>query len=401
MNIKSIPRLVWIIGVATLSRLSLNTARRFAYPFAPVLSRELGVPLTAITSAIAINQVTGVLGLFFGPFGDFLGYRLMLLAGLALLIVGMFAGGFFPFYGVVILALFSAGLGKSVFDPALHAYVGQQVPYQRRGLVIGIIELGWAGSSLIGIPLIGVLIESLGWRSPFFVLAGSALMGIVALSMLIPKEKKPAGSWHTTNFWKTWRRLGQQRISMGMLGYAFFVGAANDNLFVIYGVWLENSFALSIIALGASTTVIGVAELLGEGLTASLADRLGLRRSIVFGLILSGVSYVVLPLLGNSLPLALTALFLVFLTFEFTVVTSLSFSTEILPDARATMMAGYLAAANLGRVFGALIGGPIWMAGGIVATGLVSAFISGLGLLVLVWGVRGQFAPSSLPHDFR
>ena len=37
-------RLAWKIGAATLSRLSLNTARRFAYPFAPALSRGLGVP---------------------------------------------------------------------------------------------------------------------------------------------------------------------------------------------------------------------------------------------------------------------------------------------------------------------------------------------------------------------
>jgi predicted MFS family arabinose efflux permease len=174
------------------------------------------------------------------------------------------------------------------------------------------------------------------------------------------------------------------------------VSVANDNLFVVYGAWLENTFNLSIIALGVSTGVIGIAELLGEGLTASLGDRLGLTRSIIFGLTLSGLSYIVLPLLGNSLPLALLSLFIVFLTFEFTIVTSLSFSTEILPDARATMMSGYLAAATLGRVFGALIGGPVWMTGGILATGLVSAFISILALIALIWGMRGWVAPQTI-----
>ena len=71
-----------LVGVATLFRLVLNTARRFAYPFAPALSRGLGVPLTAITSIIAINQSTAVLGMFFGPLADRLGYRLLMLAGL-------------------------------------------------------------------------------------------------------------------------------------------------------------------------------------------------------------------------------------------------------------------------------------------------------------------------------
>ena len=58
----------------TFCRLLLNTTRRFAYPFAPALSRGLGVPLTAVTSLIAANQITGILALLFGPLGDRWGY---------------------------------------------------------------------------------------------------------------------------------------------------------------------------------------------------------------------------------------------------------------------------------------------------------------------------------------
>jgi hypothetical protein len=57
-------RLGWTIGVAVLARIAINTARRFAYPFAPALSRGMGVPLSAITSIVALNQGTGLLGLF-------------------------------------------------------------------------------------------------------------------------------------------------------------------------------------------------------------------------------------------------------------------------------------------------------------------------------------------------
>ncbi len=168
----SVSRLTLSIVATTLSRLVLNTARRFAYPFAPALSRGLGVPLTAITSLIAVNQATAVLGLFFGPIADRLGYRLMMLTGMTLLVAGMFAGGLFPFYGVVLVALFLAGLGKSIFDPALQAYVSERVPFHRRGLAIGLLELSWAGSTLLGIPVIAVLIDRLGWRAPFFVMGG-------------------------------------------------------------------------------------------------------------------------------------------------------------------------------------------------------------------------------------
>jgi predicted MFS family arabinose efflux permease len=74
-------------------------------------------------------------------------------------------------------------------------------------------------------------------------------------------------------------------------------------------------------------------------------------------------------------------------------VTSLSLFTELLPSARATMMASSLAAAGIGRVVGALIGGPIWLAGGIYATSHVSAILSGLALVALFWGLRGWKKP--------
>ncbi|MCK5195294.1 MAG: MFS transporter, partial [Desulfobulbaceae bacterium] len=303
---------------------------------------------------------------------------------------GMFAGGFLPFYGVVLAALFLAGLGKNVFDIALQAYVGERVPFRRRGLVIGVLEFSWAGSTLLGIPLIGLLIEHLGWRAPFFVMGGLGLLGIAALSILIQKDgKKPVRNQTAVGIWNAWRRLGQERAALGAICFAFFVSAANDNLFVVYGAWLEKSFSLRIVALGLVTSVIGVAELSGESLTAAISDWLGLKRAIAVGLVICVISYGVLPLLGQNLPLALCGLFFIFLTYEFTIVSALSLCTELLPGSRATMMSGFLAAAGIGRVVGALIGGPVWLTGGILMTGLVSAAISSLGLLSLVWGLRG------------
>ena len=383
-------RLAWRIGTATLCRLLLNTARRFPYPFAPALGRGMGVSLEAVTSLIAVNQLSSILSPLFGPAGDKWGYRRMLLAGMGLLAAGMLLAGFLPFYGVVLVALFMAGLGKAIFDPAIQAYAGQHVPFHRRGLVIGIMETAWAGSSLIGIPVAGFMIAHLGWRSPFFLLGGLGLAGIVAIAMLIPGGRQASRSaGKHTGYWAALRQLGREKSALKILGFAFFISAANDNFFVVYGAWLENAFKLDIVTLGMTTIVIGVAELSGEGLTAFLSDRLGLRRSVIIGLFLSGVSYMALPLFGDTFCMAMVTLFVVFIAVEFSIVSFLSLCTEILPGARATMMSGVLAAAGLGRVAGALIGGPVWMAGGIWAVGSVSAFISVLAMGSLLWGLNG------------
>ena len=135
--------------------------------------------------------------------------------------------------------------------------------------------------------------------------------------------------------------------------------------------------------------MIGFAELTGEFMTAAISDRLGLKRAITIGMLLCISSYALLPFMDTSLLTVLAALFFLFFVFEFTVVTSISLATELLPEYRATMMASFYASASIGRVVGALAGGPIWMAGGIVATCIVSAATNCLALVLLWWGLYG------------
>jgi hypothetical protein len=70
----------------------------------------------------------------------------------------------------------------------------------------------------------------------------------------------------------------------------------------------------------------------------------------------AGIACPLFRLSQQTLPRAFSSLFVLFLIFEFTVVSSLSLSTELLPTSRATMMSGFFAAAGLGRVIGSLIG---------------------------------------------
>jgi predicted MFS family arabinose efflux permease len=392
LNVQGESRLQLIlkIMVVVICKLVLNTARRFAYPFAPVLSRGLGVPLTSITSLIAVNWATTLLSIFFGPLADRFGYGKIMVLGLILLAVGMFAGGFFPLYGVILIALFLAGLGKSVFDPAVQAYVGERVPYHRRATALGLLEISWAGSALLGIPLIALLIDKMGWRSPFFAMGAIGIAGVIALMLLFPLDGASVSKSHRSlPVNKILPMFIQNKALQGALVFVFFFSAAIDNLFVVYGAWLENAFNVSVVTLGIATSVIGVAELVGEILVATTSDRIGLKRVVLGGITICIFTYVLLPFAGRWLVPALVGLFIHFLIFEFTIISSLALYTELQPEMRATAIACFYATAGLGRILGALIGGPIWLAGGIVATGLVSAAITALALVSLYRGLRG------------
>ncbi len=387
---KRAPGLVWQIVVATVCRIALNTARRFVYPFAPALSRDLHVPLTAITSLIAVNQAASLSGLFVGPLADRWGYRNMMRSGLLLLAVGMLMCWMVPVYGMVFVGLMLAGAGKTAYDPAIQAFIGRKVPFNRRGTAIGAIETAWAGSTLIGIPAIALIIDRFGVQWSFFAMAVLGAAGWLALGRAIPANDAGGGEQdRALGIGAALLQLIRIRPAAGMLGFGFLISMANDNLFVVYGAWLEKEFNVGIVVLGLSSGVIGAAELIGESLTALVSDRVGIKRFMIFFSGLVTIGYLLLPVIGTSLPFALAGLFFIFLCFETSIVCSFSLGTELLPSNRATMMAGYLAAAGLGRMTGAFTGGAIWLKFGLNGVMIASGAIMIAALAFLAWGLVG------------
>ena len=306
-----------------------------------------------------------------------------------MLAAGMLLSTLAPVYGYVFTGLVLAGLGKSAFDPAVQAFIGHRVPFARRGMAIGAIETAWAGSTFIGIPVIALIIDNFGLRWSFLAMAVFGAAGCLSLARMIPADNgSDYARGKTIGILASLGQLLRMRPAAGMMGFAFWMSMANDNLFVIYGAWLESDFGVGLLTLGLSTSVIGAAELTGESCTAFFADRIGIKRAVTIGLVLAVISYAALPLIGGSLNAAMVGLFLIFLFFEFTIVCSFSLSTELLPTSRATMMAGFFAAAALGRMIGALTGTPLWLAGGLSAVTGTSALATALAMLCFLWGIR-------------
>jgi len=380
-------RFAEFITITTLTKLLFNITRRLIYPFAPEFARGLNVELSAITSVIAINQATSLLGPVGAGFADKYGYKILMLLSLGMLTIGTFSVGMIPIYSVLVICFFLAGLAKSIFDPSLQAFIGNFVPFEKRGQIIGITELSWAGSTLVGIPLTGVVIERFSWQTPFFIISGLSLVCFFIILKIMPTDKKNTlPSTARTPMISNWKTIIKNRKVLGILSFVFFMSLANDNLFVIYGAWLEQSYNLSLAAIGFGTIFIGLSEILGEGCTVLFSDRIGLKKSIIIGVSLCTGAYFLLPLLDIGVSYVLAGLFLVFFTFEFTIVTSMSLSTELVPELRASTMSAFFAVAGIGRVAGAFLGGIIWSNFGLSAICLISGTCTFAALISILIG---------------
>jgi len=339
------------IAILAFIRTIFNTMIRMVYPFLPVFARGLGVELWQLSLAFTLRSSVGIVGPLFASISDSKGRRAGMLLGAALFTLGAAMMVIWPSYGAFALALiFSLG-GNIVFIPSFQAYVGDHVPYRRRGLALAASEFSWSLSFILGIPLMGLMIQKWGWQAPFPLLALGGLFALATLAMLIPAGK-PAGG-HNAGLQANFKKVLSYPPALAGLGLGIAISGGNELINLVFGVWMEDAFQVNISTLAIASSIIGFSELAAEGLVTVLSDRLGKARAVRIGLLGSLLATCSLPWLGTDLQGALIGLSLIYLTFEFVIVSSIPLMTEVLPEARATLMAGFIAATAIGRALGA------------------------------------------------
>lgn len=382
-----------------LARTVLNTAHRIVYPFLPTIARGLGISLAAAGALVTVRMVAGLTAPLFGPMADRHSRRptmefallLFALAGLLLVGAGSLTTGAMVVAG---LAFLLYGLAKVLNDPAVHAYLGDSVPYERRGRAIGLIELSWSCAWLIGVPAAGLLIERFGWRAPWAVLVGLGFISLGLTHTGLPLVQPPARPGDGTRWLvlacRSWGRLLRRRRVVVLLLTSLLLTMALETQFIVYGAWLETSFGLGLSTLGLASMVIGLAEAFAELGTTLLTDRLGKRRSVLTGLLGMAASLLLLPLLSAlGLAAALAGMVLVMLTFEFAIVSLLPLATELVPEERATLLSLNTTAFSLGRIAGAAAGGWLWQwqAAGIGLNAAAGAACTLAAAGLMFWGM--------------
>ena len=108
-------------------------------------------------------------GLFFsmpgGRLADRLGVRTSFLGGLALGAAALMAGAWAPGFPTFLLALFVAGIGWSVVNPALGRAIIDLFPARERGIAMGIKQMGLTLGGFAAALVLPAVAALLGWRA--------------------------------------------------------------------------------------------------------------------------------------------------------------------------------------------------------------------------------------------
>lgn len=378
-NRKTSPMLP-VAALLTATRTIIDTGSRMIYPLLPVFARGVQVEVSAIVSILALMQFLGLAAPFIGRIAEQRGRRFTILLGLLLYVAGMLSVFVLPDFTGLAIALLVGALGRMAVGPAIQAYIGDKVPYHRRGLYLGFVELAWSGAFLIGVPAMTWLIANFNWQAPFLALAILGVFSFVMIGLYVEPDTPVV---HHVTFLPALRAAISSPMALAGLCLGFSISAANQLVSVVFGTWIEASFGIQLAALAVAAAVIGMAELTGEGIVTGFADKLGSRRLVLVGVSGNILACLLLPLTSVNVNLALVGLFFFYLTFELSIVATIPLATELSPGTRAMYLTMLVAAVTLGRALLTPVA-PVLFASGLLANCLVA---TGLNLIaiVVVW----------------
>jgi predicted MFS family arabinose efflux permease len=352
-------------AVVCLNRLLSNAAFRLVYPFLPQISRGLGVSLETMGAALAVRDSVGVVTPVVGQVVDRTSQRTAMVWGLgasALLCTLTAASTNLTWLTLCLAAMVVA---KNLHDIGSAAWIGDTVPFARRGRAIGVVETTWAISFVAFMPLAALLIRAGSWRTPFVVLGVLCALAAVALGSTLPASPPRASS--------TQAPLALTHPVLGLVAAVVFVGIGHQIMLVTFASWLEDEHGVSLEGLGLAAVVVGLSELAGSLAVAVVGDRVGTRRLSLAALALTVPLALLLPLGWGGLGGSLVLLGGWFLGIEAGFVALLPAASELQPEARGRVVGLVFTGFTLGHAAGAVVGTQAYGGEGIALAAVITA----------------------------
>jgi EmrB/QacA subfamily drug resistance transporter len=409
----------WVLVSLSLSMLLSSLGTSIANVALPTLAQVFKVSFQDVqwvVLAYLLSITTLIVSV--GRLGDIVGRRRLLLAGILLLTAASVLCGAAPTLWLLIGARAVQGLGAAIMMALTMAMVGEAVPKEKTGSVMGLLGTMSAIGTALGPTLGGVLIAGFGWPAIFLVnLPLGSLTFILAYRYLpIDRQGPKADRTGFDTMGTLWLALTLAAyalamtmgrgsfgpINMALLFAAVFAGAGFMRvemraasplirLAMFRDPVLSAGFAMStlVTTVVMATLVVGPFYLSGAlqldaarvGLVMSsgpivaaltgvpagrMVDRFGAHRMSIVGLIGMAVGACILPMLptGFGVPGYIAPLVIITAGYAlFQAANNTAVMTDIRPDQRGVISGLLNLSRNLGLITGASVMGAVFALG--------------------------------------
>ncbi|MEY4757762.1 MAG: Inner rane transport protein YnfM [Pseudomonadota bacterium] len=374
-------RLMGLAGFAS------TASMRVCDPMLVVLGQEFQVSTGSASQVVSAFAVAyGLLQLFYGPLGDRFGKLRVITFAVSACALFSAVTAFAANLTLLIAMRAVMGAAAAGIVPLSMAWVGDQVPYERRQETLAKLMGATVSGMMVGLWFGGFAVENWGWRAAF---AGLALVFALAAILLwhklsqAPKaDPSPQGFAGWVAFVSTtWHMLQIARVRQ-VLAVTAVEGALVFGAMAFIPTHLHQQFGFSVVAAGSVMMLYGVGGLVYSQFARRWLAWLGER-----GLVLTGASSIACGLLllawGHLPVVGMLACFAAGLGFYMLHNTLQTQATQMAPAARGTAVTLFACLLFFGQSTGVLT-----MALSVDRGWLSYAFsMTALGVAVLGWVV--------------
>ena len=354
----------WVIVAAGAVITCVAMGAMFALPvYLQPMADETGWTRAGISGAMTIGFIVmGVAGFLWGTLTDRIGARPVVLIAAVTLGLGLFIAS--RANDILVFQIAYGGLvgasGGAFFAPLMATVLGWFDKH--RSLAVSLVSLGGGVAPMVMTPLATVLIEQMGWRNAMMTTALVATIIILPTGFLI---RRPPAAAEAVADAGVVAAPAQGRSMLSVMGQpkfivlaaVFFLCCAAHSGPIFHTVSYAMLCGASAIAAASIYSVEGLAGLFGRLFFGLLADRIGVKRVIVGGLVLQAVgiySYIYISELPQFYMLA-AVLGLAYggVMPLYAVLARDYFS----PGVMGTVLGGMVMTSSIGMAFGPLGGG--------------------------------------------
>jgi predicted MFS family arabinose efflux permease len=263
-------------------------------PLGDILMKSMGMSTAQFGSVVSAYAISaGISGLLAAGFADKFDRKKLLLFFYTGVVIGTLCCGLANSYEALFAARIVTGIFGGVIGAISMAIITDLFNIHQRGRVMGFVQMAFAGSQILGIPIGILLANQWGWHSTFFmVVILAVIIGIVTVLRLRPltghlKLQKDKSSvlhlWHTVK--KKNYRIGF--MATGALSLGGFMLMPFTSAFIVNNVQIPQT-QLPIIFFFTGLSSIIIMPVIGK-----ISDRVDKYKLFTIGSIIGMIMVIV------------------------------------------------------------------------------------------------------------
>jgi predicted MFS family arabinose efflux permease len=278
----------FVIAILALLQFTVILDFMVLSPLGAILMPELGISTSQfgwVVSAYAFSA--GASGLCAAGFADKFDRKKMLLFFYVGFVCGTFFCGIANSYLLLLCARIITGLFGGVIGSVSFAIITDTFSMQVRGRVMGVVQMAFAASQILGIPVGLYLATHFNWHAPFLMIATTAvLLGAVIALKLKPVTAHLKGRHDKSAFQHLWHTASNPFYIRGFAATMLLATGA-FMIMPFSTAFLVNNILVPETQLSEIFFITGVVSIFTGPFLGKQADKYGKYRLFVFGSVLS------------------------------------------------------------------------------------------------------------------